>query len=261
MNSSPLKLPPPRHFPDVSIYASGTWQPSQVITRDVASTQVIPEHVHQEINREWDQAISRAGRLLFDGPMSRFEGLDVSDHQFTLFLSTTSYRPFYVLHMVRRDLLGEGPFGGVVAAQPIGVSCLIISQDNDVLLGRRGERVAYYPSRIHPFAGSLEPADGGNLFATLYRELEEELALKPEDIAAPRLIGLISDRTLRQPEVILCCQTHLTTADVRARVDPSEHDALVAVPNRPADIQKLLNTETALTPVCRGSLILLGENA
>ena len=42
-------------------------------------------------------------------------------------------------------------------ANPVGVSPALLSADNFLIMGRRNASVAYYPNRIHPFAGALEP--------------------------------------------------------------------------------------------------------
>lgn len=262
MNPPPSPpLSTPEQAVPVLIHYRGLWHPGQVSTAEVATTQRLPESVAREVEAEWTRETSIPGRLLFDGPMSRFELAQVTPDHFHLDLSRTSYKLFHILHTRRQDLLGPGPFGGSIAARPVGVSTLVLSSDGHILLGRRSDRVAYYPGRIHPFAGALEPAEAADLFATLYRELNEELHLAPQEIADTALIGLVEDTRLRQPEVILTCHVSLTADDIRARLDPQEHDGVVSIARSSQSIAALLESESALTPVCRGALMILGDRA
>ena len=94
-----------------------------------------------------------------------------------------------------------GRHGPSVMANPVGVSPAAETADGYLLLGRRSRSVAYYPNRVHPFAGALEPDDGGDLFAAVRRELDE-LSLRGDEVAEVRCTGIVEDENLRQPELI-----------------------------------------------------------
>src|SRR2546423_316715 len=72
-------------------------------------------------------------------------------------------------------------FGPQVLANPVGVSPALLTADNYLMMGRRNASVAYYPGRIHPFAGALDPQDS-DVFAAVRRELKEELAFEIQDV-------------------------------------------------------------------------------
>ena len=114
-------------------------------------------------------------------------------------------------------------------ANPIGLSVALVTRDGWLMLGRRNASVAYYPDRIHPFAGSLEPAEAANVFAGVMRELEEELGLAPSDVTDLNCIGLIEDAHIRQPELIFAARSRHSRAEVEATLDTGEHHACVAV--------------------------------
>ena len=40
----------------------------------------------------------------------------------------------------------------------------LLTRDGWLLYGRRNATVAYYPNRVHPFAGTLEPGDLADVF-------------------------------------------------------------------------------------------------
>jgi len=90
-----------------------------------------------------------------------------------------------------------------------------VTADDWLLLGRRNATVAYYPSRVPPFAGALEPGDPTDVFAEARRELREELGFVEHDVSDIRLAGIVEDASLRQPELIFRVRTVRTRARLR----------------------------------------------
>jgi hypothetical protein len=109
-------------------------------------------------------------------------------------------------------------------ANPLGLSAALVSRDGFLLLGKRNSKVAYYPNRIHAFAGSATDAD---LFAEMRRELNEELGMTDADITEIRCIGLAEDISIGQPELIFSVVTQKTRREIEASLDKSEHVAVV----------------------------------
>lgn len=243
------------------LHASGSWISSRVTSRAVACTQAIPPELVARMEALWADALAaraaRGGGLLFDGPMARLERFAATADRFEFDFSHTSYKSFFALHQSHPEWLDALPASVARAARadPLGVSAALCSADGLLLVGRRSPKVAYHPGRVHPFAGSLDPADAGDLFGALRRELAEELNLRPGEITGERLLGLIEDPALRHPEAVLACRTTLTAAEVRARLDATEHDAMIPLRS---DVETLRRTlaDPELTPVCAAALLL-----
>lgn len=245
-------------------HAVGNWAPGEVLTRWERPARAVPAQVRAEIDREWEQAFARPGVKLFDGAMCRLESWQLDgDGRLALVLSPTSYKHFLGTNMRRPELADR--FGPDVLASPVGVSAIVETSDGHLLLGRRNASVAYYPGRLHPFAGSLEPVDAGggtgpDPFAAVLRELAEELSFAPADVADLRCTGLVEDAALRQPELIFRAATSRTRAAVEAQVARDEHHASVAAEATEGGVGKLLH-DAALTPVAIASLLLWGRLA
>lgn len=205
----------------------------------------------------WREAKARLGDKLFDGPMCRFEGLDDGDDTLALAVSQTSYRRF-----VETNLYGPRELPESALARPVGVSAALETGDDYLVFGRRGDGVAYYPNRVHPFAGSLEWPDeaGGQIdvLAECRRELSEELSLLAADVPEVAVIGIAEDTDLRHPELILHARTPLPLAILRARLDPAEHESIVAVTATPEAVLAALG-DADFTPVGRAALLLFGK--
>lgn len=240
----------------VTFRAIGDWAPAQVrATWVAAGRRIIPE-VEQAIETTWRAALRRPGVKLFDGPMCRLESWQACEEQLTLTLSETSYRPFFGTNLSHPEIADR--YGREVTANPLGVSPALLTKDGFLLLGRRNAAVAYYPNRIHPFAGALEPRDGSDVFAAVRRELQEELGLDASAIEDVRCTGLVEDRALRQPELIFRVVTSRSRREIEAQVLPDEHrDSIAIVAEKDAIAKAVL--DPALTPVAVASLILWGR--
>ena len=236
----------------LTFHAIGNWRPGHVRLEwaDRSSRQIVPE-VEGLIDETWTRVLSRPGVHLFDGPMCRMESFEASADVLRLTLSHTSYKPFVGTNLENPQLADR--FGPGVMANPVGVSTLLETADGFLMLGRRNAAVAYYPSRVHPFAGALEPRDGPDPFAAVHRELREELALAPEDLTDLRCCGLVEDHALRQPELIFLAASRLSRERVESRLDPEEHHATWSAG---IDGTEEALVDPSLTPVAVASLLL-----
>jgi hypothetical protein len=239
----------------LTVLKSGDWGPGDVDVLWVAASRRIVPEVEALIERAWQAALARPGVHLFDGPMCRLERWAVSPDgtRLRLALSTTSYKPFFGTNMSHPELAER--YGPEVMANPVGVSPAVESADSFLLLGRRNAAVAYYPNRVHPFAGALEPADGGDLFAAVRRELREELSLGEADVAEVRCTGIVLEKALRQNEFIFRARTSLSREQVESRLDRREHRAAYVVPATPHGVESALR-DPLLTPVAVATLLL-----
>jgi hypothetical protein len=238
----------------------GDWGPGDVEAQWVDSARPVVPEVEAVIERAWSETLARPGIQLFDGPMCRLERSEVSPPgeggRLRLSLAPTSYKVFLGTNLTHPEFADR--YGPAILANPVGVSPALETADGFLLLGRRSATVAYYPDRVHPFAGALEPADAGNVFAAVMRELREELSLAGDDVTDLRCAGLVEDRALRQPELIFLARCRLPRRRVEANLDPVEHRGTWSVPATHDAIEAALD-DPALTPVAVASLLLWGR--
>jgi hypothetical protein len=232
----------------------GQWRPGQVVCRWTDSTYAPTEEVRTAVEHAWAAASSRPGVHLFDGPMCRLEGHRVGDHQLELALSRTSYKQFMGTNMANPELLGQAAL-----ANPVGMSCAVVSSDGVLLMGRRNDRVAYYPGRIHPFAGALEPGEPTDVFEEIRRELREELSLIETDVAELLCLGMAEDGLLRQPELIFLAQIALPRARIESSLNQQEHRSVWTVAPEADAAEAALEDISAMTPIGVATLLLWGR--
>ncbi|HEX4056294.1 MAG TPA: hypothetical protein VHX86_18695 [Tepidisphaeraceae bacterium] len=238
----------------MAFHAIGEFNRSDVVARWV--DQPVPRiDIEKQIEQAWRQAQSRPGIKLFDGPMCRLERFHARE-KLELELTRTSYKIFWGTNLTN-PALGD-KYGPDILANPIGLSCALESSDGYLMLGRRSASVAYYPLRIHPFAGSLEPAERVDVFADVERELAEELAFSPPDIARVVCIGMVEDVSIRQPELVFHVRSTRPRSRIEQMLDAAEHEACVAIEPSPQALEAALKNP-ALTPVALGTALLWGR--
>jgi 8-oxo-dGTP pyrophosphatase MutT (NUDIX family) len=236
----------------VRFQAIGRWKAADVLVRWVPENRTRDDEVERIIAKAWDDAQSRPGLNLFEGPMCRLERF-TAGKTLELELSPTSYRVFWGTNLNNSWLAPK--YGAAALANAVGLSCALESADGFLMLGRRNVSVAYYPSRVHPFAGALETAD---VFDEARRELNEELGLVGKDIGELVCMAIIEDVSIAQPELVLSAKTFLSRAQLESNLDAAEHDSLVAIEPIRQKVELSLS-DPAMTPVALGTILLWGR--
>jgi hypothetical protein len=241
------------------IHQVGAWKSGDVSIKWIESSRPIVPRVEEQIERAWRDAKGRLGEKLFDGPMCRMESWEIFEtgKRLALKLSRTSYRVFLGTNMTHPQLAEE--FGPRILANPIGVSPALISSDGFLMLGRRNDSVAYYPRRLHPFAGALEPRESLDIFDEVRRELREELGFGPGDVSEIICTGVIEDTLLRHAELVFVARSTKTRDQIRSQVRDEEHHASWSTPATAESIAAALKSEQNFTPVARGAMLLWGR--
>jgi len=240
----------------LKFHVLGNWREEQVRIRRVQQTRPRVAEIEVMIEQAWKQAKARPGVNLFDGPMCRLEKWEQGTSELLLELSETTYSAFLGTNLNHPELADR--YGEAALANPVGVSPALVTADGYVLMGRRNDSVAYYPRRIHPFAGALDPADA-SVFEAVRRELWEELHLRAEDLVEVRCTGIAEDRSIRQPELIFSARTLRTRAEVEARLDQAEHVGVWACPATREGVETALESAEEFTPVAVAALVMWGR--
>ena len=245
--------------PSLSIVALGDW-PADRLSATVAASglRLSPEH-QAAIDRVWAESQAQSGIDLFDGPLCRLEALSVDERGLHLRVSPTSYRVFIGTNG-RHPQWADEP-GRHAMADPIGTSVALRSSDGVLIFGRRSQRVALYRGCAHPFGGTMElPASATaiDLLGEMRRELDEEIGVRGDDLTDLRVIALIEDRHLRQPELVYAAQCRLTAEVITSRLDLHEHTGCWLCADQRADLEAALAPGQSLTPVLAGTLLAWG---
>lgn len=233
---------------DSIFMARGYWRRGQLSTAIVTSTYDPHPTLAALVESAWNEACSRPGVQLFDGPLCRFERLVATDQHLHLDVSRCGYKQFFGTNGSHPEWADDHGWNSL--ANAIGTSAALVSGDGWLVFGRRSLSLALYPDWAHPFGGILEPSDSIDLISEMQRELHEEIGLADADITDLACIGLVRDPQLRQPELIYLARSLLTRHELESRLDPVEHSACWSV-RANGDAIALALRDEALTPVTR----------
>jgi 8-oxo-dGTP pyrophosphatase MutT (NUDIX family) len=212
-----------------------------------------------DIERVWQQALAQRGVHLFDGPLCRLEDIRIDERGLHLGISPTTYRVFMGTN--GRHPQWADDHGRQVMADPIGTSVALRSADGVLVFGRRSQRVALYPGHAHPFGGTMEPrTDGGavDVLGEMRRELQEEAGITASDLTDLRVIALIEDRHLRQPELIYAATCSLSVAEITSRIHADEHTGSWLLADERGALEQALTNGNSITPVLAGTVLAWG---
>jgi hypothetical protein len=223
------------------------------------------------IERTWTEQVELAtaqGRPLYDGRLVRLVHLQAGPDRLDLTLAPVGFREFLGTNLYNaRQVLGVSPHA---LANPIGISACVAAADHTLILGRRGEAVAFHAGHLHTIGGLIEESDRGSgglidFFAAMLRELKEELHVEVSQVREIRLMALIRDLAILQPELIFDISLHLTRKDIRERFNPSaagqEHSGLEYVFDEPETVIPFLRRAAPVAPVAEAAVLLHGRRA
>lgn len=218
-----------------------------------------------EAKRELVEERARTGRAFFTDehgellPLHRL--LDATlDDQGRLALRTgrTDYAEFVLTNVARPERRGER--GDASMSDALGVCAALVTRDERVLLGRRAAELDDRPGALHVVpAGHPHPPD--DPWTGLVAELDEELAIAPDEIVSARCTGVLRALPTGKPELVYALRVGLDAAEIlaRPRADAWEHVAIEARAWTAHDVRALLVDERdALTSPAFGCLLLAG---
>jgi len=263
---------------DGELLFSGRFGRAAVATRIVAATRPSTPELEREIEQRWQAAVAAAardGRDLWDGALLRFVAAearrDGATTQVRLDVAPGRYREFAATNLAPdlRPADRGGRFPWHSFGNAIGTSALVVTGDGAVVVGRRSDRVFGLPGHVHAFGGMLEPADWADdathvdVFASMERELAEEVGVAPGEWSDLVLLGLLREPQLDQPELLFAATTALDRAELRRRSEhaPSraEHAALIELPRAAAARADALSALARVSAVTRVASRLLGD--
>lgn len=230
-----------------------------------------PPHavLDQLISDTWDRLCRQSrieGTWLYNGRMLRYLRHRLENGKLIVEAGPTDYAAFMATNYLHPHRGEE--FGWENYSHPIGISATVITADEWLLCGRRSQRVACMAGYAHTFGGTIEPdemlPDGTfDAFASLRRELSEELGLQENEIDRLICLGLIRDGRIRQPELILDAYVKLSKSDITGRIRPGhmheEHTEVLACRDEPESILPFLQSTPRIAPVLVGAIMQHGR--
>jgi hypothetical protein len=209
----------------------------------------------RRVDELWEGYLREAkanGGNLFDGPVTLLRSARMEDGKVILELGPGQFKDFVVTVCRDRDwFLKHEPD----ALRPTLGNSMLLTHKGAAMLGVRSDRVSAYARRAHLVGGMMErlgterfPASIVGILKHLRLELSEEAALETRELAPePRLLGVVRDEILGQPDLVWQWETRIPLEEVAGRLDREEHTAAVLLGK--SDIPP--GTWEQMTPVAR----------
>lgn len=253
---------------DFLIDATGAYGPQAFAVRWSNRRRASNEQIDRLIDQTWAQELASAektGKMLFDGKLCRLIRWSSSQDGMSLTLGPVTFREFIGTNANHPEL--HYRHGPEVLANPLGVSAAIVSADGFILLGRRSDRVAVYPGRIHPIGGIMDYDDGQpavpDPFEVMLREVGEETGLPRDAVRGVLCLGMVRDKLTLQPELVFEVSAARDVPEILASTadaaDAVEHSELLHVGNNPSAVVAFIErNRDEMTPLATATLLLHG---
>lgn len=225
--------------------------------------------LEQSIAQIWEEQrllAAKEFRRFYNGELVRMISFSSAGDEIELLLGPTTFREFVGTNLFNAEAVAAECPGGL--ADALGVSAAVICADHVLVFGRRGGNVAFHAGHLHTIGGLVERADVDcdarcDLFAVMLRELREEAGVQPEEVAEIRLLGLIRDRDLQQPEAIFGVWLLISSKELLSRfhveaVD-QEHSGLESLFEEPDGVLPFLRRAAPVAPVAEAAVLLHGR--
>jgi 8-oxo-dGTP pyrophosphatase MutT (NUDIX family) len=253
------------------LYATGRYAAGEVVVtwRDEPrpSTPEI-DAIIEEAWPEWLARCERNGTICFNGQLLRYLRHRADNGQLTIEVGPTDFAAFIATNYLNHMRINE--FGLENCSNPVGSSVLLITADEQLVMGRRSHRVACHAGCVHAVGGGLEAGEvreNGQLdvFESIKREMREELRIDDEQIEEIVSLGLVTDRVVYQPELVFEARISCTVNDLKGRLRPGaadeEHACLVTCADRPDAVLPFIRETPRVVPITACTLCEHGRHA
>jgi 8-oxo-dGTP pyrophosphatase MutT (NUDIX family) len=270
--------------PRCRILVQGPFDEGEVRAEITAERRPSTPELDAHIDERWEEArgLARdAGRTLFDGAVLRWVDHavprgDDGRPRLELRLGRGVYREFVGTNLdptLKPDIAG-GSLPWRRFGNAIGTSAIVVTDDRRLVMGRRSARVLGYAGHVHSFGGMLEGVDVApagppgsrdalgtvDVFASMRRELAEELALAPAEMRDLVLTGVMIEPEIHQPELLFRVRIPLAAAALperwRRAESRDEHEELIVLPDDEAAMEEALVPVAPVSPIGRACLAL-----
>lgn len=155
---------------------------------------------------------------------------------------------------------------------PVSIQCVVITEDQQILLMRRSSSVAFYPNHWSASfeetmnapginrKGEPSRSDDADFFAGAIRGLDEEFAIQPDAVKSIKVLSLNVEYLTLSTDVIVVIQLSLTGEEIRQSWllkawDRDEASKFALLPNDLNSVVNRLFNKTLWHPTARMRLI------
>jgi hypothetical protein len=204
--------------------------------------------MQQEIINRFRQS----GKTVEIQPLYRFRSFAETPGGPVFRLGHTDFGQYLLLDISRP----EGIATGLPVANPLSVSAVTETSDHHLLMAARSVSVISAEGMIQSVPGGyIHPPD--LIAETVRHELQEELAIIPEEITSISVMGLARIRPAGKPEILIHVLLKIPSSEILARQgsDTWEFSRMFAIPASRESVQTFLSSSgSTMAPASHAAL-------
>ncbi len=213
---------------------------------------VLPPELANQIDLFWQQEIVETGKskFIFNGELCRLNDWYVQNNELQLDLGLSHYKELLYSNQFTQE--SQEQFGNDSLSRALGVSVVLISRDEQIILIKRSGVVGENPGDLDVLGGHMHPTENAlsgipDPFLAIKAEIKEEVHLDLKDAAPLDCFGLIETVDTKKPELLFKIQTGLGAKEIikLASVKQSEEVAeFITVPNQKESLKQFLEANS-----------------
>jgi hypothetical protein len=233
------------------------WDPAQ---------RMMPLPLREKIEQFWEIEIAGSPKHahIFNGPLCRLNRWEIHEPYVTLYFGLTDYKE--LLHSNQFTDAIEKEFGSPSLSKALGVSAVLVTCDEQILLMKRSAAVGEDSGKIDVFGGHIHPTEHAvegipDPFHAIKTEIWEEANLRITMNEPVSCIGLIETTRTKKPELIFEVTSRRRAQDIIASALPSsEWSALFAISAQKNPLLSFLREYSdQISPSALGALWLYAQ--
>lgn len=228
----------------------------------------LPGGVAAAMEKHWQENIQATGKgdHIYNGNLCRLQDWQVAGDQLRLRLRPTSYKHLLYSNGHCEDIRKR--FGTAALSRALGISLLLISADNRLIVIRRSHQVGESPGKLDVIGGHVTPDEHlvqgkPDVFFAIADELQEETGLRIRDTENITITGLLETTSNCKPELIFHYPGSLTAQEIIAAGEQQrapEIAAFMSVENQQAVLMDFLRERRdAISPSAFGAIWMLAH--
>ena len=190
-----------------------------------------PPDFVDEVTTYWEQI---KAPHIFNGELVRLDELTTGKNKLVLELSPGNYATLLYSNEYVESIVNK--WGNSYLSNALGISAVVVSSDNKIILMKRSVNVGEFPNCLDVFGGHIDKPENGytpDVYAAMQKELNEELALNELDYDL-EILGVIRTQVNRKPELIFSAFANKEFNEIVRQAgeadDRFEWDAISGIP-------------------------------
>lgn len=206
------------------------------------------------IKKQWNEMVKKKPSM-FAGNLVALEKNNSNSEYIKLDTIHTTYDDFYITRTKEfQKRYPKEPHPSVLS-----VGCVLVTNDNYVILGVRNNNLALSPGKITIVSGMVDKNDivdhkHVDLFECIKREIKEEAGIKSNEINDLSCIGLVDNFEQENTFIPFFARVNLSTETINERQKDGEFIEILKIKNSEKSLLEILEKNDALSDIVTPTL-------